>query len=279
MGWERKRGKIEEFNRLLRGAADTSFSVQVGELSILPSVRYCITLDTDTRLPRDAAKELIGIISHPLERAALRRARRPRHGRLRDSAAASQRHHGQRGRIAVRTDVRRPHRRGPVHDGRLGRLPGPLRRRHLHGQGPVRRRRVRGVARRACPGERAAVARPLRGPLRAHGARQRRRSRRRLPVERPRAREAPAPMGSRRLADPVVAVPVGAVPHGPAAQSPAAHLPLEDSRQSAAQPDGAGHGGRAPARLDRPAGQPGRLDGDRARRGGVAGLSPAASTR
>ena len=68
MGWERKRGKIEEFNRLLRGAGDTSFSVQVGELSILPSVRYCITLDTDTRLPRDAAKALVGIIAHPLNR-------------------------------------------------------------------------------------------------------------------------------------------------------------------------------------------------------------------
>jgi cyclic beta-1,2-glucan synthetase len=68
MGWERKRGKIEEFNRLLRGASDTSFSVQVGELDILPSVRYCITLDTDTRLPRDAAKELVAIISHPLNR-------------------------------------------------------------------------------------------------------------------------------------------------------------------------------------------------------------------
>src|SRR5206468_11400225 len=63
-----KRGKIEEFNRLLRGATDTSFSVQVGDLDILPSVRYCITLDTDTRLPRDAAKELVGIISHPLNR-------------------------------------------------------------------------------------------------------------------------------------------------------------------------------------------------------------------
>jgi cyclic beta-1,2-glucan glucanotransferase len=68
MGWERKRGKIEEFNRLLRGAVDTSFSVQVGELAILPSVRYCITLDTDTRLPRDAAKQLVGIIAHPLNR-------------------------------------------------------------------------------------------------------------------------------------------------------------------------------------------------------------------
>ena len=68
MGWERKRGKIEEFNRLLRGAADTSFTTQVGELGILQSVRYCITLDTDTRLPRDVAKTLIGIISHPLNR-------------------------------------------------------------------------------------------------------------------------------------------------------------------------------------------------------------------
>jgi cyclic beta-1,2-glucan synthetase len=68
MGWERKRGKIEEFNRLLRGADNTSFSVQVGQLGILPSVRYCITLDTDTRLPRDAAKALVGIIAHPLNR-------------------------------------------------------------------------------------------------------------------------------------------------------------------------------------------------------------------
>ena len=68
MGWERKRGKIEEFNRLLRGAADTSYSIQVGDAEILPTVRYCITLDSDTRLPRDAAKKLIGIIAHPLNR-------------------------------------------------------------------------------------------------------------------------------------------------------------------------------------------------------------------
>ena len=68
MGWERKRGKIEEFNRLVRGATDTSFTVQVGDLSILPKVRYCITLDSDTRLPRDAARQLIGIITHPLNR-------------------------------------------------------------------------------------------------------------------------------------------------------------------------------------------------------------------
>jgi cyclic beta-1,2-glucan synthetase len=69
IGWERKRGKIEEFNRLLRGATDTSFSTQVGVLDLLPSIRYCITLDSDTRLPRDAARRLIGIIAHPLHRA------------------------------------------------------------------------------------------------------------------------------------------------------------------------------------------------------------------
>jgi cyclic beta-1,2-glucan glucanotransferase len=69
MGWERKRGKIEEFNRLLRGATDTSFTVCVGDLTVLPEIKYCITLDSDTRLPRGVARELIGIITHPLNRA------------------------------------------------------------------------------------------------------------------------------------------------------------------------------------------------------------------
>ena len=68
MGWERKRGKIEEFNHLLRGSKDTSFNVQVGTLELLPSVRYCLTLDADTRLPRDAARKLVGILAHPLNR-------------------------------------------------------------------------------------------------------------------------------------------------------------------------------------------------------------------
>ncbi|MCC6651707.1 MAG: carbohydrate-binding protein, partial [Candidatus Eisenbacteria bacterium] len=68
MGWERKRGKLEEFNRLLRGATDTGFVTRVGEASVLPLVRYVITLDSDTRLPRDAARRLIGVIEHPLNR-------------------------------------------------------------------------------------------------------------------------------------------------------------------------------------------------------------------
>ena len=86
MGWERKRGKLEELNRLLRGATDTSFHVQVGDVSILPQVRYCITLDLDTRLPRDAAKKLIGIIAHPLNRPQFD----PESGRVKDGYAILQ---------------------------------------------------------------------------------------------------------------------------------------------------------------------------------------------
>jgi len=78
IGWERKRGKLEEFNRLLRGASDTSFSTQIGHLEVLPLVRYCLTLDSDTRLPRDAARRLIGVMSHPLNRPRYD----PRHGRV-----------------------------------------------------------------------------------------------------------------------------------------------------------------------------------------------------
>jgi cyclic beta-1,2-glucan synthetase len=66
MGWERKRGKIDELNHLLRGDTTTSFNVQLGDLTLLSSVRYCLTLDSDTLLPRDAAKKLLGILEHPL---------------------------------------------------------------------------------------------------------------------------------------------------------------------------------------------------------------------
>ena len=71
MGWERKRGKLVELNRLLRGAEDTSFNAVVGDVKVLSSVRYCLTLDSDTRLPRDAAKKLVGIAAHPLNQPRL----------------------------------------------------------------------------------------------------------------------------------------------------------------------------------------------------------------
>ena len=67
MGWERKRGKLHEFNRLLLGAADTSFVSLDGAWSAPPSgVRYVITLDADTRLPIAAVRQLIGTAAHPL---------------------------------------------------------------------------------------------------------------------------------------------------------------------------------------------------------------------
>ena len=72
MGWERKRGKLHELNRLLRGATDTTFMSVAGCAPQVPAdVRYVITLDADTRLPRDAALRLIGKMAHPLNRPRL----------------------------------------------------------------------------------------------------------------------------------------------------------------------------------------------------------------
>ncbi len=68
MGWERKRGKLVELNRLLRGRTDTTFSVVTAPRELLESVRCVITLDADTELPRDVARELVATLAHPLNR-------------------------------------------------------------------------------------------------------------------------------------------------------------------------------------------------------------------
>jgi len=75
MGWERKRGKLEEFNRLLRGARDTTYCVDEVP-DYLRNVQYVITLDADTGLPRDAARRLIGTQMHPLNRPVLDKTQR-----------------------------------------------------------------------------------------------------------------------------------------------------------------------------------------------------------
>ena len=69
MGWERKRGKLAEFNRFLRGGAREAFMTVIGEAGTLADVRYVITLDSDTVLPPDAAPLLVGALAHPLNRA------------------------------------------------------------------------------------------------------------------------------------------------------------------------------------------------------------------
>ncbi|MGA9724355.1 MAG: glucoamylase family protein [Candidatus Binatus sp.] len=67
MGSERKRGKLHELNRLLRGVTDTTFVAPDGHPPAVPDgVRYVITLDADTRLPRGAAKRMVGKMAHPL---------------------------------------------------------------------------------------------------------------------------------------------------------------------------------------------------------------------
>ncbi len=68
IGWERKRGKVHEFNRLTRGATDTSFIVASAEQRLLSKIRYVITLDSDTQMPRNCASRLIGTALHPLNR-------------------------------------------------------------------------------------------------------------------------------------------------------------------------------------------------------------------
>lgn len=70
MGWERKRGKLLDFNKLLLGQYD-SFPVKIGNLAVLPQVRFVITLDSDTELPRGAARRMIGTLAHPLNRAII----------------------------------------------------------------------------------------------------------------------------------------------------------------------------------------------------------------
>jgi cyclic beta-1,2-glucan synthetase len=71
MGWERKRGKLEELNRLLRGDEHTTFSVVLAPEARFASIRYVLTLDADTELPRDVAGELVGTLAHPLNQPQL----------------------------------------------------------------------------------------------------------------------------------------------------------------------------------------------------------------
>jgi hypothetical protein len=67
MGWERKRGKLEEFNAAIRGQTG-GFDTIVGPIDRLQGAKYVITLDSDTQLPREAAAQLVGTMAHPLNR-------------------------------------------------------------------------------------------------------------------------------------------------------------------------------------------------------------------
>lgn len=70
MGWERKRGKLLDLNRLVMGGMDC-FPYKAGDTSVLNGMRYVLTLDSDTKLPRDSVQRMVGAMAHPLNRAIL----------------------------------------------------------------------------------------------------------------------------------------------------------------------------------------------------------------
>ncbi|MHB8301492.1 MAG: glucoamylase family protein [Acidobacteriaceae bacterium] len=75
MGWERKRGKLLDLNRLVMGGMDC-FPYKAGDISMLRGMRYVLTLDSDTKLPRDSVRRMVGAMAHPLNRAILDPRRR-----------------------------------------------------------------------------------------------------------------------------------------------------------------------------------------------------------
>ncbi|PZQ96171.1 MAG: carbohydrate-binding protein [Cereibacter sphaeroides] len=74
MGWERKRGKLAELNALLRSRSETSFTERAPDLP--RNIRYVVTLDSDTRMPRDTVRKLAGMMAHPVNHPVYDPARR-----------------------------------------------------------------------------------------------------------------------------------------------------------------------------------------------------------
>lgn len=70
MGWERKRGALVHLNKLLLGKLTNEQKEKYMYIAIdkIPKVKYCLTIDEDTTLPMGSAKELVGIMAHPLNK-------------------------------------------------------------------------------------------------------------------------------------------------------------------------------------------------------------------
>ena len=272
MGWERKRGKLAEFNRLLAGDPGTSFAGHVGDPDFLRTTRFVITLDADTELPRGAARRLVATLAHPLNRAELEAGTgrvtagytilQPRIDVTPFGAAVSSFAHLFAGDPGL--DLYAP--------GGIGRVPGPLRRGHLRRQGHLRAGGVRGKPARAGARERRAQPRSVRGDPRESGAGDGRRPLRELSCRLPQLLAASPPLGPGRLAAAPLARPPGA-PGGrwTSAEPAVADLALEDHRQPSthlASADAA----RLPApRLGRVPRRARRVDRDR---GACAGCPP-----
>ena len=134
MGWERKRGKLHELNQLLRGSTNTTFVPIAGQApEMISGVRYVITLDADTRLPRGAAARLVGTMAHPLNRPIFSR----RDGRVVDGYSLVQPRitptlSDRSRRIALPENFFRSERDRSLCLRSLGRLSGPVQGRFVH---------------------------------------------------------------------------------------------------------------------------------------------------
>jgi cyclic beta-1,2-glucan glucanotransferase len=69
MGWERKRGKLEQFNHLVLGDETPAFPLQEGKTEALHGVRFVVTVDADTTLPPGTVNRLVSALAHPLNSA------------------------------------------------------------------------------------------------------------------------------------------------------------------------------------------------------------------
>ena len=253
MGWERKRGKLAEFNRLLRGATDTSFVVMHGDLTILrvDQVRDHARL----RYPAaDRGRAPSGRHAvAPAQPPAVRCGGAACHRGLRRAAAAGAGQRRERQPHDVRAGVLRACRHRSVYDRRVGRLSGPVSRGQLRRQRDLRRRRLRRRARRPRAREHAAQPRPLRGLLRAGRPVHRHRicstTTRRTTSRSPRGSTGGCAATGRSPAGCGATVPDAS---GRAvAQHAARRRPVEDSRQPSPQSAGAGAGDAAYRRAGR----------------------------
>jgi hypothetical protein len=279
MGWERKRGKLEEFNDLLRRSRC---------LDLLRHRRG--------RLPRGRQRRRRPLRAHarrrhadgprrrprargdggpPAQPAPLFRRGRPRRRGVRRVSAPRLGLARERSQDVLRPDVRRPARGRPVHDGRLGRLHGPVRGGNLHGQGALRCRRVPAHARGLPPRERRPLTRPPGGEPRPRRARDGRRGVRRLSAALRLVLGSAPPLDSRGLAASAVAPAPRPRRERDLAEKPALRRrPMEAVRQ----PPTIGHTPGAPRLphpgVDGPPGVPVRVDTRGTFRARVPGLCP-----
>ena len=270
MGWERKRGKLEEFNRLLRGATDTSFDV-AGRASSA-SCPACATASRSTPTPACRAtprRKLVGDHRAPAQPPALRPG----------AAAASPRATAiLQPRVSVTMASAAGSLFARIYAGHTGVDPYTTAvsdtYQDLFGEGIFTGKGLYDVDAFAAAldgrvPENALLSHDLFEGLHARtGARHRRRGGRRLPVERPRPRPAPAPLGARRLADPGLALPLRAHPRRAARATGCPLIArwkiLDNLRRSLVAAGDASL--LLLAGWTRPAGKPGRLDRGRPRR-------------